>query len=262
MTKDKDDAPQNPTACLIVIGNEVLSGRTQDANLSYIAQGLNDIGIRLAEARVIPDIESVIVKTVNQCRKAYTYVFTTGGIGATHDDITAQAVAKALSRPLQCDARAVKELEDHYGDRLNPARLKMAEMPEGAELIDNPVSHAPGFYIENVYVMAGVPKVMQAMFDGVKHTLKGGAVVQARSLSTDLTEGVIAGEMAMVQDLHKEVEIGSYPHFKDGRLGVSLVVRGVDSGAVDRTMAELEAMIRAHNGAVFDGDGGASSARS
>ncbi|TCS63494.1 competence/damage-inducible protein A [Varunaivibrio sulfuroxidans] len=252
MTKDKNDAPQNPTACLIIIGNEVLSGRTQDANLAYLAQGLNDVGVRLAEARVIPDVEAIIVKTLNQCRKAHTYVFTTGGIGATHDDITAEAVAKAFGRPLLCDARAVKALEEHYGDRLNDARLKMAEMPEGAELIDNPVSHAPGFHIGNVYVFAGVPKIMQAMFDGVKHTLKGGAVWRARSLSTDLTEGVIAGEMALLQDDHKDVEIGSYPHFKDGRLGVALVVRGADAGAIDETVAALEAMVRAHDGAVFE----------
>ena len=164
------------TACLIVIGNEVLSGRTRDANLQYLGRELNAIGVRLAEARVIPDDTAVIVTTVNDARARFDYVFTTGGIGPTHDDITSAAVAAAFGVPLERNPEAEARLRRHYEDKdLNAARLTMADIPRGADLIDNPVSQAPGFRLENVYVMAGVPRIAQAMFDGIRHTLKGGA---------------------------------------------------------------------------------------
>ncbi|HKJ74957.1 MAG TPA: competence/damage-inducible protein A, partial [Alphaproteobacteria bacterium] len=164
------DSTKTTTACLIVIGNEILSGRTQDANLSYLAKWLNERGVRLTEARVIPDIEDTIVTAVNECRKAFDYVFTTGGIGPTHDDITAASIAKAFGRPLVRREEAVELMRKFYGDdNLTEARLRMAHTPEGAEFIENPISRAPGFRVENVFVMAGVPLNMQSMLESVAH---------------------------------------------------------------------------------------------
>ncbi|MDH5189570.1 MAG: molybdopterin-binding protein, partial [Rhodospirillaceae bacterium] len=216
------------TACVIVIGNEVLSGRTVDANINFLAIGLNAQGIRLKEARVIPDDESTIADNINEARKKHNYVFTTGGIGSTHDDITAKSVATAFGVALVRNAEAEEIIRKHYSADLNEARLSMADMPDGAELIDNPVSKAPGFKIENVYVMAGVPSITRAMFDGFKNTLAGGRVLKSRTINTDLTEGLIAAHLGRVQDAHGDVEIGSYPFFRIGKFGVNLVVRGVD----------------------------------
>ncbi|MGH6914997.1 MAG: competence/damage-inducible protein A, partial [Geminicoccales bacterium] len=172
------------TACLIIIGNEILSGRTVDANLPYVATALGSIGIRLAEARVVPDIEAEIADAVNACRGKHTYVFTTGGIGPTHDDITAASIAKAFGLPFGRNAEAERRLLAYYPpERVNPARMKMADAPEGAELIDNPVSVAPGFRVENVYVLPGVPKIMQAMLDSLLPKLEGGARVLSRAIT-------------------------------------------------------------------------------
>jgi molybdenum cofactor synthesis domain-containing protein len=227
-----------PKACLILIGNELLSGRTQDKNMNWLAKALNDTGIRLWHARVIPDIEDIIIETVNECRKQYTYVFTTGGIGPTHDDITAAAIAKAFGVPLQRDAQAQELLENHYGEKLNTARLKMADIPDGATLIANPVSAAPGFQIENVFVMAGVPRIMQAMFDDIAPRLTGGERIESRSLTTNLPESTLAEELGEIQKLFPEVEIGSYPNFRVGQLRTMLVVRSTN---IDQLYAAFDA---------------------
>jgi molybdenum cofactor synthesis domain-containing protein len=233
-----------PTACVLLIGNEILSGRTHDKNLPYIAEKLNAHGIRLREARVVPDQRDVIIATVNACRTAFDYVLTTGGIGPTHDDITAGCIAEAFGVPLLRDPEAVARLERHYQPgELNEARLKMAEVPEGATLIDNPVSAAPGFRIGNVFVMAGVPRIMQAMLDCVLPQLAGGTPVQSRTVSCLLSEGQIAAALTAVQAQFTDIEIGSYPYFRNGAFGVSLVARGIDTLRIDAAAAALEAMI-------------------
>ena len=235
-----------PTAAVLLIGNEILSGRTHDKNLPYIAEKLNAHGVRLREARVIPDQREVIIATINACRGAYDYVLTTGGIGPTHDDITATCIAEAFGRRLVRDPEAVARLERHYqhGD-LNEARLKMAEVPEGASLIDNPVSAAPGFRIENVFVMAGVPRIMQAMLDFVLPQLAGGDPVLSRTVSCLLPEGEIAAALTDVQQQFSDVEIGSYPYFQNGAFGVSLVARSPDAARLETVAAAITAMIAA-----------------
>jgi len=235
------------TACAIIIGNEVLSGRTRDANLAYLGDGLNKVGIRLTEARVIPDDTDVIVNTVNACRPIFDYLFTTGGIGPTHDDITAAAIAKAFGLPLVRHPDALVMLKKYYDNNkqeLNEQRLKMTEAPEGAILIDNPISMAPGFQVENVCVMAGVPRIMQAMFDGMKHRLVGGKPMVSRSILARLGESVIAEGLGAIQEQHMDVEIGSYPFFRDGKLGTSLVMRATDPAAIDLAAVKIAALVR------------------
>ncbi|MCK5446456.1 MAG: competence/damage-inducible protein A [Rhodospirillaceae bacterium] len=242
------------TACVLVIGNEVLSGRTQDANIQFLATALNAQGIRLSEVRVIADSEPAIVEAINHCRARYTYVFTTGGIGFTHDDITAKAVATAFGLPFTRHAGAEAILREHYQGKLNDARLTMADMPEGAELIENPVSRAPGIKVENVYVLAGVPSIVRAMFDAFKHTLEGGRVLESRTVHTSLSEGMIAAELGAVQDAHTNVEIGSYPFFRLQRFGVNLVVRGDDLGLIEAAIGDLKQMIENLGGEAHDGE--------
>ncbi|MCW8916458.1 MAG: molybdopterin-binding protein [Magnetovibrio sp.] len=246
---------KNATACLLIIGNEVLSGRTQDKNLNYLALELTKLGIPLMETRIIPDIESVIVEAVNLCRAKYTYVFTTGGIGSTHDDITAESVAKAFGLDFGINPEAEKLLLDHYGDKANDARMLMARTPNGAELIENPVSVAPGFRVENVYVMAGVPKIAQAMFDGIKGTLAGGRIHVSKTVSTiGISEGMIAIELGEIQNAHPDVDIGSYPFLKMGKFGTNLVVRGEFEPQVDAACADLVKLIEAVGGQALDGE--------
>lgn len=236
-------SPQ-PTACVIIIGNEILSGRTQDKNLSWIAKELAECGVRLAEARVIPDIPDAIIRTVNEARSSFTYVFTTGGIGPTHDDITTECVARAFGVAVVRHPEAEALLARHYTpEQLNAARLKMADTPQGAELVPNPVSAAPGYRMDNVYVMAGVPSIMQAMFSFIKPTLSGGQRILSRTLSAYVTEGVIAEKLTLIQNRHPLVDIGSYPFIKQQRLGTSLVARGTDADALQRVCAELRAML-------------------
>ncbi|OHC82154.1 MAG: molybdopterin-binding protein [Rhodospirillales bacterium RIFCSPLOWO2_12_FULL_67_15] len=242
------------TACLIVIGNEVLSGRTQDANLQYLAKALNDIGVRLMEARVIPDVEATIVATVNECRAKFDHVITTGGIGPTHDDITSASIAKAFGVRHVRNPQAEARLRRHYArpEDLNAQRLRMAEMPEGAELIDNPVSVAPGFRIGNVIVLAGVPRIMQAMFEGFRHRLRGGAPMLSRTVVAQVPEGKMAAGLGAAQAAHPGVEIGSYPFFRDGKLGASLVVRGTDVAGVAAATEAVKAAVRAQGGEPID----------
>ncbi len=240
------------TAALIVIGNEILSGRTRDSNVPYLAAGLNGIGVRLCEVRVVADDEAAIVAAVNALRAAHDYVFATGGIGPTHDDITAASVARAFGVPLERNALAVARLEAHYAKsdlELNEARLRMAEMPEGAELIDNPVSGAPGFQIDNVFVMAGVPKIMQAMFEGLRHRLVGGAPMRARTVAVDLPEGTIAGTLEEVQTRYADVEIGSYPYYGSHAFGVKVVLRATDEARLAAAAAALIEALAALGGA-------------
>jgi molybdenum cofactor synthesis domain-containing protein len=232
-------------ACLLVIGNEVLSGRTRDANIQYLGENLGAIGIRLAEVRVIPDVTDVIAGTLNEVRGKFDYVFTTGGIGPTHDDITSAAIAQAFGVPLIRDPGALALLRGHYkpGD-LNESRLKMADVPQGAELIENPVSAAPGYRIENVIVFAGVPRIMQAMFEGYRDRLRGGRPVVSVTLSAYATEGVFAGRLAEIQAAHADVEIGSYPFVRGGKLGVSVVCRSEDKTRAEAAAAAVRAALQ------------------
>lgn len=233
------------TAALVIIGNEILSGRTQDANLAFLGRELNEAGIQLREVRVVPDEEAEIVAAVNACRARYDHVFTTGGIGPTHDDITSACVAKAVGRPLIRHPEAERRLRAYYPpEKLNEARLKMAETPEGAELIDNPVSVAPGFRVENVYVLPGVPSILQAMFAGLKPRLKGGAVVHSRTLTVFCPEGEIAAPLGRIQADHPRLEIGSYPFMRQDRFGTSLVFRGTDQAEIGRAVEALLAHAR------------------
>ncbi|MGH1456981.1 MAG: competence/damage-inducible protein A [Alphaproteobacteria bacterium] len=217
------------TAAMVVIGNEILSGRTQDKNINYVACKLVERGVRLIEVRIIPDVEVVIIDTIQELKAKVDYVFTSGGIGPTHDDITAACVAKACNGVLEQSKEAYDILLGYYGAAdLTDARLRMAQIPVGGSLIPNPVSGAPGFVIDNVYVMAGVPRIMQAMMDHIAVGLEGGDVIHSRSVSSVLRESVIAHDLGMVQEKYVGVDIGSYPYFKDGLLGVNIVLRGSD----------------------------------
>lgn len=236
------------TACLILIGNEILSGRTQDRNLAFIAKGLNDLGVQMREARVIPDVRKTIVDTLNECRETFDYVFTTGGIGPTHDDITSECVAEAFGVGMYRDQATVELLTARTrerGQEMNEARLRMATFPEGAELLKNEISAAPGYKIGNVFVMAGVPRIMQAMFEEAKAHITGGSRVQSRGLVVDLGEGTIAEGLALVQARYRDIDIGSYPQMRQ-QVGfrVSVVLRGTDSGELERAHAEVMQIMR------------------
>lgn len=232
-------------ACLIIIGNEILSGRTHDKNLPYLAEELNTLGVRLVETRVIPDIEDTIIETLNECRAKFDYVFTTGGIGPTHDDITSECVAKAFGVAIELNAEAHDLLKSHYDNPadLNEARLRMARIPVGAELIQNPISKAPGFRMENVYVMAGVPMIMQAMFQGIKHQLIGGKPMVSRSVGGYIPEGTIAKVLAEIQGDFPATDIGSYPFLREGKLGTTLVVRGENPDDVNQAAERIRLAI-------------------
>jgi molybdenum cofactor synthesis domain-containing protein len=235
------------TAAILVIGDEILSGRTKDKNIGYIAEFLTGIGIDVREVRVVPDVEAEIVAAVNALRQRYDHLFTTGGIGPTHDDITADAVAKAFGVPIDEDPRAVDILRRHYKDGdLTPARLRMARIPDGADLIANPVSGAPGFRIGNVVVMAGVPHIMQRMLDSVAATLATGAPMIAETVSPGLGigEGMIAQPLEAIAREHPQVTIGSYPSFGPSGFQTQLVIRGKDPGAVAAARTAVELMVR------------------
>jgi molybdenum cofactor synthesis domain-containing protein len=228
------------TAALIIIGNEILSGRTQDANLPWIATSLGEAGIRMMEARVVPDVEDEIVDAVNACRAKYTYVFTTGGIGPTHDDITAACIARAFGRRLERNKEAERRLLAYYPpERVNAERMSMADMPEGAELIDNPVSVAPGFRIENVYVLPGVPKIMQAMVKELLATLRGGNRMLSRTITVFAPEGDVSAGLGRIQAKFEDLELGSYPFWRPQGPGTSIVIRGQDQDRVDLAAGAL-----------------------
>ncbi|WP_299046940.1 molybdopterin-binding protein [uncultured Tateyamaria sp.] len=236
----------NPTAAMLVIGDEILSGRTRDANMHHLAGQLTDHGIDLKEVRVVSDDPAAIIAAVQALSEAYDTVVTSGGIGPTHDDITADCIAAAFDTPIDIrdDARAL--LEAHYarsGLELNAARLRMARIPDGATLIDNPVSTAPGFTLGNVHVMAGVPSVFQAMVASVLPTLTGGAPLISKTLRIDRGEGDIAGPLGDLATAHPDLSIGCYPFQKDGRYGANVVIRGTDEAEVDAAMGVLAAQV-------------------
>lgn len=234
----------SPNASLLIIGNEILSGRTQDKNLNFIAKGLGSIGIKFIEVRVIPDIEKTIINTLNEMRKNFDYVFTTGGIGPTHDDITTASVAKAFNVGLEINDEYYQKIHEYYKGELNEGRIKMVTLPQGAKPIANPISTAPGFYIENVYVMAGIPNVMQAMFDNVKGTLKNGEIVLSNEIKIYGSESKIASPMSQLQDKYQDVEIGSYPFVEDNKVGVSIVLRSTDKNSLKHSYDELNGIFK------------------
>jgi len=233
------------TAAILVIGDEILSGRTKDKNIGYIAEYLTNIGIDLREVRIVADVEDDIVAALNALRSQYHHVFTTGGIGPTHDDITADAVAKAFGVPIDVDPRAVALLLERIPkDQLNEARLRMARIPDGAMLIENPVSKAPGFSIGNVHVMAGVPAIMQAMLDGLAPRLATGTRMLSRSVAAGLKEGDIGGPLGVVQRAFPDVPIGSYPSFDPGvGFTTTLVLRSRDEARLALAEAAVLTML-------------------
>jgi molybdenum cofactor synthesis domain-containing protein len=231
------------TAAVLVIGDEILSGRTRDQNINYIAAHCTRVGIRLQEVRVVADDEGAIVEAVNALRARYSYVITTGGIGPTHDDITADAIAKALGVPIDEDARAAKLLHDFFAKRgVEPtlARMRMARIPHGAELIANAVSVAPGFMIGNVIVLAGVPDVMQVMLDDVTPRLRTGSKILTATIKLSRAEGDVADLFASHQKKFPDVAMGSYPSFSEGRISTQLVLRATDSALLESARARLE----------------------
>jgi molybdenum cofactor synthesis domain-containing protein len=235
---------QSVTAALIVIGEEILSGRTQDANISYIAAYLTRIGISLREVRVVADVEAEIAAAVNELRARLTYVFTTGGIGPTHDDVTTDAIAKAFGVEVVVDPEAVAAMRRHFSDKeLTPARLRMARVPEGASLVENAISRAPGYMIGNVIVMAGVPRIMQVMLDAVSPRLAKGRPMLARSVRIDAPEGDVAPGLAALQTAHPGVQIGSYPFFENKRLGTYVVLRSTEADKLSAARTELWKLI-------------------
>jgi molybdenum cofactor synthesis domain-containing protein len=243
----KCDATEIVTAGILVIGDEILSGRTKDRNIGYIAEYLTNIGIDLREVRIVADDQHAIVEALNGLRVRYTYVLTTGGIGPTHDDITADSVAKAFGVVLDYDPRAVAVLEEHFarmGTDVNEARMRMARVPAGAKLVPNKISAAPGFWIDNVIVLAGVPSIMQAMLDAVAPQLRTGTKILSETVRADCREGDIGSELGGIAKAHPEVTIGSYPFVDEVRgPNTNIVVRGRNAARVAAAMAAVTAML-------------------
>jgi len=237
----------NPTAAVLVIGDEILSGRTQDINTSYIARFLGSLGIDLKEARVVGDVEEEIIAALNALRTRYTYVFATGGIGPTHDDITADAVAKAFGVGIDYHPEALAMLAARYANPadFNDMRKRMARIPLGAELVRNSASIAPGIHIGNVFVMAGVPMIMRAMLEDIEPKLKRGAVVHAQTVQARIAEGKIAAGLQIVQKNFPDLALGSYPYYREDGFGVQLVARGRDADQVEAAAQAIESLIRA-----------------
>ena len=232
-------------AAILIIGNEILSGRTQDTNTGTLANWLNSIGVKVNEVRVVPDIEKKIVDTLNVLRKENNYVFATGGIGPTHDDITAQSVAKAFGLKYEIHKEAFKILEAYYKPgEFNEGRQKMVWMPENADLILNPTSGAPGFSIKNVFCLPGVPSILKSMLGGIRNKIVGGQPILSHTISLRTVESEIANSLTKVQDKNKDVEIGSYPFFHAGKLGVSIVLRSEDQSKIDICNSEILKFIK------------------
>lgn len=232
----------NPTAAMLVIGDEILSGRTRDSNMHFLANELTRHGIRMMEARVVADDHGAIVQAVRDLSARWNHLFTSGGIGPTHDDITADAIAAAFDTPISHRADAMALLQAHYdraGLPFNEARQRMARIPDGASLIDNPVSTAPGFTLRNVHVMAGVPKIFEAMVASVMPTLTGGAPLLSQTLRVNRGEGEIAEQFGQLAAAYPDLSMGSYPFIQNGAHGTNLVIRGTDAGRIDAAMAQL-----------------------
>jgi len=227
-------------AAILIIGNEILSGRTQDTNTSTLATWLNSIGVTVGEVRVIPDIEKTIIDTINLLRKNYDYVFTTGGIGPTHDDITAESISKAFGLKYEINQEAFKILEAYYKKgEFNEGRQKMVWMPQNANLILNPTSGAPGFNVENVFCLPGVPSILKSMLGGLKNRIVGGEPILSKTISLRTVESEIAKSLTEVQENNQDVEIGSYPFFQAGKLGVSIVIRSEDQSKIDSCNSQI-----------------------
>ena len=227
-------------ASIVIIGNEILSGRTKDTNTNTLALWLNSLGVTLQEVRVVPDKEETIVKTINEIRKKNNYVFTTGGIGPTHDDITAQSISKAFNVKYEINKEAYEILKKYYKpNEFNEGRQKMAKTPAKARLILNPTSGAPGFIIENVYCLPGVPSILKSMLGGLKNEISGGKPVISYTINLKTVESEIAKPLTIVQDQNKDVEIGSYPFFKAGNLGVAIVLRSEEQSKIDNCNSQI-----------------------
>ncbi len=246
----------NPTAAILIIGNEILSGRTQDVNVQFIAKRLADLGIKLAEVRVVPDIPVRIIGAVNELRAAYTMLFTTGGIGPTHDDITSECIAAAFGVPWEHHAETFALMAARLGDRFNAARQRMATMPRGAVPIRNEASLAPGFSIGNVHVMAGVPRIMQSMFLALEPELPRGTPIAMRAVyGIGVLEGSIAAGLSAIQDRFPGLDLGSYPFKReDDKWGVALVAKGTDTAALDSAIVECTTLIEAQGVAPVQGE--------
>ena len=233
---------------IIIIGNEILSGRTQDTNTSTISKWLNSLGIKVQEVRVIPDVEKIIVDTVNELRKKYDYIFTTGGIGPTHDDITASSISKAFNLTYGPHKEAMSLLEKYYKPgEFNEGRQKMAWMPTNANLIYNPTSGAPGFNVENVFCLPGVPSILKSMLGEISHKLVGGEPILSKTINLRTVESEIAKSLSIVQDNNKDVDIGSYPFFRAGKLGVAIVLRSNIQSQIDKCNLEIIKFVKEKN---------------
>ena len=231
-------------AAILIIGNEILSGRTQDTNTSTLATWLNSLGVKVGEVRIIPDVEETIVSSVNLLRKNYNYVFTSGGIGPTHDDITSESVSKAFNLPYEKHEEGYKILEAYYkSGEFNDGRQKMIWMPRGANLILNPTSGAPGFYVENVFVLPGVPSILKSMLGGIKNKIVGGNPIISHTISLRTFESHIADSLTDVQNKYQDVEIGSYPFFQAGKLGVSIVMRSDDQNLINKCSSDVMSFV-------------------
>jgi len=240
-------------AAILIIGNEILSGRTQDTNTSTLATWLNSIGVTVGEVRVIPDIEKTIIDTVNLLRNNYDYVFTTGGIGPTHDDITAESISKAFGLKYEIHQEAFKILEAYYKKgEFNEGRQKMVWMPQNANLILNPTSGAPGFNIENVFCLPGVPSILKSMLGGLKNRIVGGEPILSITISLRTVESEIAKSLTEVQENNQDVEIGSYPFFQAGKLGVSIVIRSEDQSKIDSCNSQILKFVNEKNIEIVD----------
>ena len=232
-------------AGIIIIGNEILSGRTKDLNTSVLSKWLNSIGIKVVEVRAIPDIEEIIINTVNELKQKFDYVFTSGGIGPTHDDITSESVSKAFSLKYEIHKEAYKILEKYYGtNEFNEGRQRMSWMPSKANLILNPASGAPGFYVENVFCLPGVPSILESMLPSLTNKVVGGEPILSKTISLRTLESEIAKPLKQVQEKNKDVDIGSYPFFKKGRIGVSIVLRSRDQSKIDKCNSQILEFIK------------------
>ena len=238
-------ANKKVNAVIIIIGNEILSGRTQDVNVVSISKWLNELGVKIEEVRVIADTEDIIVKTINDVRKKFNYVFTTGGIGPTHDDITSRSIARAFNLSYGYHKEAYKILETYYGaENFNKGRKKMSMLPDKALLIFNPSSGAPGFIVDNVYCLPGVPSILKSMLGGLNSKIKGGKKILNKTIALRTVESEIASSLEKVQNNFKDVEIGSYPFFKQGKIGVSIVIRSTDEELISLCYKDIENFIK------------------
>tara|TARA_B100000029_G_scaffold500666_1_gene572752 strand:+ start:1386 stop:2138 length:753 start_codon:yes stop_codon:yes gene_type:complete len=241
MEKDNTTAK----AAIIVIGNEILSGRTQDVNVSFLSKWLNEVGVKVIEVRIIEDNEESIVKNVNELRNKFKYIFTTGGIGPTHDDITSKSIAKAFNLKYDFHKEAYEILEKYYTpEKFNEGRKKMAKIPSGAKLIYNPSSGAPGFIVKNIFCLPGVPAILESMVHGLKGTIIGGKKILSQTITVQTVESEIAKPLEDVQKQFKNVEIGSYPFFRLGKIGVSIVVRSTKKNEIDECNKQIVSFIK------------------